>query len=397
MNISFLRINFSNIFQLQNTLDLLITVPGTPQRDDLLVSPETISRFALFDRVQERDNFGLNNQNHLRYPGGFITVSDKINSKWSDFILTRTLTIAQSSFFNSGIDMADAQGGRTNRITNVRSIASFQNFIDGGLDNEALTIGDFKRYFFTPGMIMLWSGTYDSLVTNLPLWRLCAPPDSDKAFNGISVPNLQGRFVMGARYSQHGSYQTVDQSGVPLPNTTNVTINPTSQTTNIGGRNFVSLTLREIPSHRHNNSITLQGSNTTTTGNNVIFMEATEPISYSGNDVSASRGGWNVSRDGRSDHNVRRFASITAATRSALTLDSLTINNAPLVMNRLVRDVNGVERSYPLSITSNSTTGQYEGVSNPVAAEENRGLNELHENRPPFYAMAYIVYVGVDR
>lgn len=95
------------------------------------------------------------------------------------------------------------------------------------------------------GLISMWSG----LISDIPDgWVLC---DGN---NG--TPNLKDRFIMGA--------------------TTDATINKT------GGKNEVTLTVDQIPAHKHNVSISSAGSHTHTINHSYSY----------GDKNNASRGGY---------------------------------------------------------------------------------------------------------
>lgn len=399
MTISYLSINYASVFQIQNTPDIIGVTPGSPQRDDLLVSTESIARYFLYGRTLDSSkNFGLDDQVYLNYPGGFITVQDKINSKWSDFGVTGTLTVVQSSFFNQGINMQNVNG-TLNRIFNVRRVANADGYYEGVYDNDALTIGDYRTFSFVPGMIMAWSGAFSSLRIDLPLWRLCGPPDvpENALFTtvntdtgSINIPNLQSRFIMGGRYAQHGSYLAFDQNGQTaglsaIRTTIDGRPDGAFTTTNVGGSNSVTLnTITQLPQHDHAYAFEIGGSTTTVTETE-NFLEAAASISVSQR-YSHSQG----------DPATRQTA-LDSVRRTNLILDRLLIRNSPLIIEKVQTALNGTVTITTPTTHTNTNTYAYSGFINASSSLENRGSNGSHENRPPYYALAYIVYVGFPR
>lgn len=160
---------------------------------------------------------------------------------------------------------------------------------------------------FIPGMVMLWSGDENNVPTG---WVLC---DGRDDINGIKIPNLRGRFVVGL---------DTTASQVPENNTQKDVLNY-GKSHNIGGQKSVRLTENEIPSHKH-------------------------------------------SKNDQYKHFVARATSFATGDSS----------------------VGGADRE---SMTDEIAVN----LVNFSQAEEQRiGGGQYHENRPPYYVLAYIIYVG---
>jgi hypothetical protein len=117
---------------------------------------------------------------------GTLTVNDNTTIKGET-------TLEKKVTFNQGNANSDNR-----RITGLRRLVDIAEFNTSAYDNDALSVGDFKKFGFKTGMIMLWSG---AIAGNLdgtnglgvgPLlgWALC------NGSNG--TPDLRNRFVVGA-------------------------------------------------------------------------------------------------------------------------------------------------------------------------------------------------------
>lgn len=329
-----LSINWARDFDLQNTKDLIgFSQLDSLHRDDLSITPYNLSRYFLYNRDLPPNTLnGRLINDYIRYRGGFITAGNKINSKYSNFTTNDTITVYLTSNFHSGLNMLD------NRIRDLRRLGTIGILTGETRDNEALTVGDFKKFSYYKGMIMMWSGTHDQLTKNLPYWRLCAPPHSDSSpVNTVVVPNLQGKFIMGGRSAGSASPKVGDT----------------------GGGNRIKLVVDNLPTHKHNYNIVLAGAQGSL-GPNTTFYTGPNTITNGNNTQQHAHTG----KDGTqviSD-------TINLVTRNPITNTEITIPPQQSVQFRR-----------PSSISPNT---------------ENRGGDETHENRPPFYALAYIIYVG---
>ncbi|AXT59696.1 hypothetical protein D1816_04765 [Aquimarina sp. AD10] len=161
----------------------------------------------------------------------------------------------------------------------------------GNLSRGVLDTSGFEK-----GMIMMWSGT-----TPPAGWELC---NSSRVINGVTVPDLRGRFVVGYNPSD-GDYNSIGD---------------------VGGAKNVTLTVNQMPRHRHG---------------------------------SSSR--------------FNKFSSIASDYRNDSTPGSIDAG-APT-------DELAVARLASSAIRNEMT-------------EKQIGGNAAHENRPPYYTLAFIIYVG---
>ena len=358
-NAAQLTINWSTPIEIQNTTDIIGVVLGDFQKDNTFLSPLSIAKYFLYNRqIGKSQNFGWENNNYLSYDGGFITCGDKVNTKYSDFTLNKQLTVVGNSFFNQGMDLIDVNKSRTNTINNLKSLSK-EEFFSGVYDNYVVSKKDYVKQTKYKGMITMWSGTYDDLVKQLPAWRLCAPPDSNKSENGITIPNLQGRFVLAATYQEYGAFQPKDNLNVNFGFSIAI-----DNSQNIGGTYNHTLTIGETPRHRHENVITLAGGQATIVGQPQSFMTAVGGVGVK--KVNNHSGGvWNTTLSVWLDtaQTTRFGISTTDVKITQLSQDPIGGNNT---LSEFPKDADG-----------------------PYSLE--------HTNMPPYYALAYIIYVETPR
>ena len=188
------------------------------------------------------------------------------------------------------------------------------------------------------GVITMWSGSISSIPSG---WALC---DGN---NG--TPNLRNRFIVGAG----GSY------GVG----------------NTGGADNVTLTTAQMPQHNHSASTGSSGShNHTATTSSAGSHNHTGSAASAGNHRHSITTYRNSGADvaGRVSHYRTQSGAATAYTAYAGTHShTLSINS------------NG---AHTHTLTTNTTGGHTHTVS-----VGNAGSGGSHENRPPYYALAYIM------
>lgn len=248
--------------------------------------------------------------------------------------------------------------------------------------------------YFTPasdgsglpvGGIIMWSGS------TVPLdWHLCDGEDG--------TPDLRNRFIVGIG----GSYTMG----------------------NTGGSNAITLTEAQMPTHSHTLSLDMpSGSGTGSGGSKIDNYYLAKTVSSTGW-VAGTHGGksviyqtftdtagyWKdnaypfISYDWTNDTNVGNKASSTVAllydrlVRDAsceVTTDTLTLyvdsSNTTLVSALQSTNI-------PIVITGAASNGELittttgEGESSSVSAEtDSVGGSQEHENRPPYYALAFIM------
>lgn len=361
-----LTVNWSTPLQIQNTLDIIGVVPGDFQKDNTFISPLTISKYMLYYRAIGRvGNFGWDNGNYLSYEGGFITCGDKVNTKYSDFTIKQNLTVTGLSFFNQGMNLIDIDGQRTNTINNLKSLTQ-QEFLSKVYDNNVVSKKDYLKRTRYKGMMTLWSGTYADLVSKLPLWRLCAPPDSDRSENGIFIPNLQGKFVLGATYTEYGAFQPKDNFNNNFGPTISI-----DNGNNVGGAYNHTLTVSELPKHRHENVVVLSKGVTRVfiAGPNGTELPATFYTSVP-----------TIRIDDTNNHSGGVWSTTSGLWRSPTKPTTITCTTTPFSRTILSQNARGGR------------------ASDPVFPEDAFGpYNTEHTNMPPYYALAYIIYVETPR
>lgn len=211
------------------------------------------------------------------------------------------------------------------------------------MDHDIITVGDFKAFSYRPGMIMMWSGTYEDLLQNLPYWRLCAPPDSGV----FGVPNLRDRFIMGGSYT---GYQPKDNENRNFGSVISIG--------SIGGSNKIKLDATQLRNHIHDNRLTLKGSKTS--------LQSTGSFTF-------ITGGGGVTRSGLNTHSTGGVTTVNSISREAFNYTALGLSRQAIRFGTQREDKRG---------------GRAGGADNSC---------DVHENRPPFYALAYIMYVGLPR
>ena len=189
---------------------------------------------------------------------------------------------------------------------------------------------------FVTGMILLWSGSAGSIPSG---FVLC---------NGSnSTPDLRGRFVVGY-HDSNGDYDVGDTGGAASVTLSTSQIPSHSHTTNNHTHTFSS-------SHTHGVSGSVSGS-TNTTGNHshtwqrqdTVINNGYRPWPASNNDCGVSN--QNTSSNGNHSHTFSGSFSVTSG-----------------------------------SGTASGTTGN----ANP--STNSAGGGGSHENRPPYYALCYIM------
>jgi hypothetical protein len=365
----------------------------TPPNNGLYINPvnsRTLAQYALYNRDFPDENFKLSDNEYLSYVGGFLTEEDKINFKNSDFILRNTtnqqggnLYVSGTSKFFSNINVADIDGNSKNNIRNVRRIKDVGDLRVTTYDTDAMTVGDFKNYLYQPGMIVYYKGTLDSIRANLPFWRVCAPPDAGQTFTTpagqtVTVPNLFSKFI-------------------PAAQPTDVTPPGNSyKTTETGGYDAIKLSVEEMPKHNHNIILRISGDEDPQLGGIQTFRKSGGTItqeysraracSYKG--ASCTCGMEHIGKKRHCwDGGVTGISEICASTVTCK-------RTGPFISF-----VNAVDVT---SVTGISITGYLHRVikNKPFPAkivrqgELFKGSSLSHENRPMFYTLIPIIYVG---
>ena len=192
---------------------------------------------------------------------------------------------------------------------------------------------------YRQGMIMMWSGTD---IRNIPYgWALCDGGYYDSTGtavastspNAIQTPDLAGRFVVG-----------YDASSSSTPTNSIYGTENYRLIGNTGGRTTVTLIRENIPSHRH--TVQLY-TNTDGAHTHDVSWSRGDPQEDTGSNEPDRSGGGSAAKDG--------YPSV---------LQILTTGSS--------------HRHY-----INGNTGYYGGGTG--------GFTQGHENRPPYYVLAYIM------
>lgn len=355
-----------------------------------LINPLIVAKYALYNTDRPDEDNGTTNNLYLAYEGGFITQGDKINNKRSSFELRGNLTVRQNVSFHKNVDL------KNNSVRNIRQKGSgFINdtFRSTLYDSEPLTVGDFRNYAFPRGTIMMWSGTYEELYFNLPNWRLCGRPDSNiGSENGVTIPNLEGYFVIAANYTTN-TYTPLDNVSQAFGSSITLSIGVT------GGTNAGFINLSQMPLHKHDINHTISGGINTFLSNGVAPPVANQIDIYRG----GSTGGGDLSRTTGVAKDLCLSVCPTCGQGGCVSVNagsccqSSTCGCSPGANQRFT-----TVRSVPTSISMTAATQGTLTYSDPtmeggVQQELNIGNNLSHENRPPFYVLGYIINVGRRR
>lgn len=246
--------------------------------------------------------------------------------------------------------------------------------------NADLSVVD--THLVPSGAIIMWSGS----VANIPnSWSLC------DGTNG--TPDLRDRFIVGAG----GAYAVAA----------------------VGGANTVTLAVENIPAHGHAGSTGTAGAHDHggATGSNGSHSHTT-----------GSAGGHSHTTGTNGSHGHTGSANSAGSHSHGLKLESTSSVHPVGVASRIKYDVNedrfvtvstesAGNHSHSLSINSNgahthsvSTVSDHTHTVSTASAHthtigtggdhthtvtvENTGGDQAHENRPPFYALAYIMHTG---
>jgi len=277
-------------------------------------------------------------------------------NKATNFAVKDTLTSGDPDKVVSGAEIdnefnaiSSAVGSKIDKVSaattnNLAALNANGNVIDSGFAGNATV---------PSGGIIMWSGLISAIPTG---WSLCDGTDG--------TPDLRNRFVVGAG-DQYNRNDT-------------------------GGQNSVQLTENEMPSHDH----TMDNA-----GNHSHSMNGAGGHSHSMNSAGNHSHGGSTSTDGNHSHSHYHYPGDGSSNRDGIRTGndsggrlgpqggnilsagahshSLNINNA----GSHTHNINGVS-NHTHSINNN---GNHSHNIN------NAGGDSSHENRPPYYALAYIM------
>ena len=222
---------------------------------------------------------------------------------------------------------AEIQGSLTVDVDLTVSGDSDLNNVSAGI----VTATEFVGRGITPkGGIILWSGSLTEAVALEPNWAIC----DGRTVNGITTPNLVNRFIVGAG---NGSSYTVG---------------------NTGGLASVSLTKENMPSHNHGG-----GSTNTYTTDTKGLHNHTVTIDDPGHNHEYTRVNGQGNDSGTENTNYARNIKDDANTSTETTGIEAELDN---------------QGSHDHNVTVSFTI-------------DSEGSGTAHENRPPYYALAYIM------
>lgn len=219
-----------------------------------------------------------------------------------------------------------------------------------GTNTTQVATTAFVQAAIPSGVILLWSGSVATIPSG---WALC------NGSNG--TPDLRNRFVVGA-----GSTYSVADTG---------------------GSDSVTLTSSQIPSHTHT---------VTTTGSTSSENAHSHTFSGTSGGMSANATHNHTLNDSGHTHDLTLDATTGSPTYGSAAYSAL--NQA--VVSRTATTA-GAVTGITLDSTSVEHTHSYSGTTSTASAHthtltlsstaSSTGGGSSHENRPPYYALAYIM------
>jgi hypothetical protein len=417
------QINFltNSVEDIQNTLNVVPGFPTPPQPNNIGVNPLSIAQYSLFNVDLEDNDFGVNDAIYLGEKGGFITQGNKINTKIGDFFIDGNFYVRKNAKFLNDISLLN------NRVTNIirkgslLSQGTINTFVNSVYrtkqnDHDIMTVGDFREFRFVKGTIMAWTGTYQTLLDDMPYWRLCAPPDSNTSpVNGVVVPNLEGKFILAGGY--RGSDNTLNRYQ-PRDNrlTEDGGIRDFGLAVNLdigftGGHNAITLTLDQTRRHNHGISFNIQpGTGQLSITSSIYGSNLRPSATFTYFEFPTTSGN---QKEGRATFSTQTAKDSCILTQTVF-CDYPNNNWTSKVTNDPGRNCQAqLNKTKVCSITSHETRRTISGLNYTAATgsslnivdgsvtrsltEQDRGSDEPHDNRPLFYALGYIIYVGRKR
>ena len=208
---------------------------------------------------------------------------------------------------------------------------------------------------FLPGMIMMWAGTEDQIPSG---WQLCDGEGTTS--NGIDVPDLRDRMLMGAG----NSYEVGDSGGRTSYTTSSDGWHSHSITVNSGGTHSHSVTVDRGGSHSH--SITVNGRTLSTSEMPSHAHTTSNSLNYT------------VSRD-TGDYD--RYEG----NRSSRVKDSTNSSGSSYSHNH------SASSSYTGSHSHSASTGTASSHSHSASSNTQGSHSHTVSTLPPYYALAYII------
>jgi microcystin-dependent protein len=229
--------------------------------------------------------------------------------------------------------------------------------------NKAL-LQHMENHLVPPGAIIMWSGS----VNDIPVgWALC------DGSNG--TPDLRDRFIVGA-------------GGAYSPG-------------NTGGAESVTLTVAQMPQHNHSASSSSTGAHT-----HSISTSSAGSHSHSASSGSAGAHTHDISTNsaGSHTHGAGTYQTDTYTPPEGdyanyfSRYNGLDLGNDALVGDFSTRTQIRVQHSHKVTGTSGSAgshshsgTAASAGSHSHSITVNNTGSSQPHENRPPYYALCFIM------
>jgi len=214
----------------------------------------------------------------------------------------------------------------------------------------AITAGSAPADAIPPGVIVMWSGS----TSNVPSgWVLCDGTTYSTDGSPVSVPDLRGMFIVGSG----GDYTTGDT----------------------GGEESVTLSVNELPSHSHTVDSHQHniGSHTHNIGNH------SHNVSGSGSSSTVGAGSHTHTYDAYGDGGSTWRPAVRFDGGGGVSYNTGSVGN------------HSHNFSVSISGSTNDTGPGQTGNASGASGTASPGTNSIggsvgHENRPPYYALAYI-------
>lgn len=259
---------------------------------------------------------------------------------------------------DNGITLGDSTVSPTNAVT-VNGRVSATSFVgDGsGLTNIGTTEGAFPV-----GGIVMWSGTLATIPTG---WALC----DGTTQNSVVTPDLREKFVMGS-------------AALTNPGGT-------------GGANSLSLVTANLPSHTHGagtigdgHTHTFSGTNTHDHSDGDLRTES-HSHTFSGSSHSHTIKYNTVTQFNGTGANgsTSVVTSVGSVGSNSSSTASATASGTISSEGRLDVDT-GDTSTATISVSGTTNSANLSGTSSAA------GSDTPFDNRPAFYEIAYIMYVG---
>jgi microcystin-dependent protein len=274
-------------------------------------------------------------------PGGTCTVTIDPNS------IQRIYTIYNTT--NQTVVMSQGSGS----TVSVPAGEAAQLYADGAGSGAAVTLVSDKLRGIVPagvvpsGGIIMWSGSVASIPSG---WFLCDGTNS--------TPDLRDRFVVGA-----GSSYAVGATG---------------------GADSVTLSTSQIPSHSHSFSATTGGSGS----HSHTYSGTTSTVS---NDHTHNFSG-TTSTIGDHTHSIPDGAGVDGAQalEAGGVIGTIQSGAAGAHSHTFGGTTSGISTNHTHTF-SGTTSGIGDHTHSVSGTTGTTGSGSSHENRPPYYALAYIM------